>query len=161
MLARYPHFSRFTSITKEDKNAVTEALKITGSSQFAERQLNTLSGGERQMIFIAASLVQGGEIILLDEPATFLDPKHEQEIYEILKTIHQQKNKTIVTITHNINSAILYSNKIALLKEGQISYYGDTNEITETNILENAYGKKFTFIKHPTNSKSIIVPEII
>ncbi len=161
MLARYPHLSRFTSITPEDQKAVTEALSITGTTQFANRQLNTLSGGEKQMVFIAAALVQGGKVILLDEPATFLDPKHEQEIYKILKTIHSETNKTIVTITHNINSAILYSNKIALLKNGQISFCGKPEKITNNNILEKTYGKKFTFIKHPASNKSIIVPEII
>ncbi|MCP5060996.1 MAG: ABC transporter ATP-binding protein [Ignavibacteriae bacterium] len=161
MLARYPHLSRFTSLTSEDKSAVSEALNITGSTYLADRQMNTLSGGEKQMIFIASALAQGGEIILLDEPATFLDPKHEQEIYEILKTIHQQTNKTIVTVTHNINSAILYSDKIALLKDGQIDFYGKSDKITEGNILEKAYGKKFTFIKHPNGKKSIILPEIL
>jgi iron complex transport system ATP-binding protein len=161
MLARYPHFSRFTNTKPEDKKAVTEALDITGTSQLAERNLNTLSGGERQMIFIAAALAQGGKIILLDEPATFLDPKHEHEIYEILKTIHQKANKTIVTVTHNINSAILYSEKIALLKDGKINYYGKATEITENNILENAYGRKFSFIKHPDSNKKIILPEVI
>jgi len=161
MLARYPHFSRFSTVTPQDKKAVNDALEITESSQFAERQINTLSGGEKQMIFIAAALAQGGEVILLDEPATFLDPKHEQKIYEILKTIHKQENKTIVTVTHNINSAILYSNKIALIKEGQINFYGNPDAITRNNILENAYGKKFIFIKHPANNKHIILPEVI
>ncbi|MEE9431264.1 MAG: ABC transporter ATP-binding protein [Melioribacteraceae bacterium] len=161
MLARYPHLSRFTSVTSDDKKAVTEALDITSSTHLANRQMNTLSGGEKQMIFIASAFAQGGEVILLDEPATFLDPKHEQEIYEILKTIHQQTNKTVVTVTHNINSAILYSDKIALLKDGQIEFYGASDEITENNILEKAYGKKFTFIKHPTGNKSIIVPEVL
>ncbi len=159
MLARYPHLSRFTSVTQKDKTAVEKAFEITGTKEFANRQLNTLSGGEKQMIFIAAALAQGGEIILLDEPATFLDPKHEEKIYKILKSIHQNENKTIVTITHNINSAILFSNKIALLKNGEICYYGNSNKITEDNILEKAYGKKFTFIKHPFSQKTIIVPE--
>jgi iron complex transport system ATP-binding protein len=161
MLARYPHLSRFTSVTIDDKKAVTEALDITGSTHLANRQMDTLSGGEKQMIFIASAFAQGGEVILLDEPATFLDPKHEQEIYKILKTIHQQTNKTIVTVTHNINSAILYSDKIALLKDGKIDFYGESEKITENNILEKAYEKKFTFIKHPSGNKSIIVPEVL
>ncbi len=159
MLARYPHFSRFTSITPEDTLAVEKALEITGTTHLAERRVNTLSGGERQMIFIAAAFTQGGKIILLDEPTTFLDPKHEEDIYRILKTIHKETNRTIVTITHNINNAILYSKKIALLKNGQISFYGNSNEITENNILDKAYGKKFTYVTHPSLNKKIIIPE--
>ena len=161
MLARYPHLSRFTSITTRDRDAVTDALNLTKTNHLADRSLNTLSGGEKQMIFIASALAQGGEVILLDEPATFLDPKHENGIYEILKMIHQKTKKTIVTVTHNINSAILYSDKIALLKNGEIVFCGASDKITENSILENAYDKKFTFIKHPTCNKSIIVPEVI
>jgi len=161
MLARYPHLSRFTSVTSKDKIAVAEALDITESTNLADRQMNTLSGGEKQMVFIASAFAQGGKVILLDEPATFLDPKHEQKIYEILKTIHNQTNKTIVTVTHNINSAILYSDKIALLKDGQIDFYGESDKITEDNTLEKAYDKKFTFIKHPNSKKSIILPEVL
>lgn len=161
MLARYPHFSRFTSVTPDDKKAVAKSMKITGTLQFAERQINTLSGGEKQMVFIAAALAQGGEIILLDEPATFLDPKHEQKIYEILRTIHSQEKKAIVTITHNINSAILYSKKIAIVRNGEIFYYGTSNSITENNILEKAYNKKFTFIRHPNTEQKIILPEVL
>ena len=161
LLARYPHFSRFTPLTPEDKQAVFKAMEITDTLQFSNRQLNTLSGGEKQMVFIAAALVQGGRVILLDEPATFLDPKHEQKIYEILRTIHLQEKKAIVTITHNINSAILYSKKIAIVKDGGIFYYGSSESITENNILEKAYDKRFTFVKHPNAEPKIILPEIL
>ena len=161
MLSRYPYLSRFTSVTKEDKKAVADAFEITETNDLSQRQMNTLSGGEKQMIFIAAALAQGGDVIILDEPATFLDPKHEHNIYEILKRVHTQANKTIISVTHNINSAILYSNKIAILKNGSISFYGDSSEVTQNNILEKTYGNKFTFIKHPDCDKTIIVPEVI
>jgi len=161
MLARYPHLSRFVSTTRDDKKAVEEAFEITNTSSLAQRQMNTLSGGEKQMVFIAAALAQGGDIIILDEPATFLDPKHEHDIYKILRKIHTQKSKTIVAVTHNINSAILYSDKIAILKNGEIDFYGDSNQVTKDGILEKTYGKNFTFIKHPNCEKLIIVPEVI
>jgi iron complex transport system ATP-binding protein len=161
MLARYPHLSRFTSTRIEDNDAVAEAFRITETSQLADREMNTLSGGEKQMIFIAAALAQGGDVIVLDEPATFLDPKHEHNIYKILKKIHTQSNKTIISVTHNINSAILYSDRIAILKEGTIIFSGNSSEVTNGNILESTYGKDFTFIKHPNCEKHIILPEVI
>ncbi|MDA3860751.1 MAG: ABC transporter ATP-binding protein [Melioribacteraceae bacterium] len=161
MLARYPHLSRFTSISANDKKAVTEAFDITNTNHLSDRHMNTLSGGEKQMIFIAAALAQGGDVIILDEPATFLDPKHEHDIYKILRKIHLQKKKTIVSVTHNINSAILYSDKIAILKNGEIDFYGNSDQVTKDGILEKTYDKKFTFIKHPSCNKSIIVPEVI
>ena len=161
MLARYPHLSRFSSIAKTDREAVASAFNITNTNHLANRFMNTLSGGEKQMIFIAAAFAQGGEVMILDEPATFLDPKHEHDVYKILKTIHQETNKTIVTVTHNINSAILNSDKIALIKNGKLDFYGTSESITENSVLEKAYNKKFTFIKHPVAEKSIIVPEVV
>ncbi len=161
LLARYPHLSRFTSTRMEDLEAVAEAFKTTETTELADREMNTLSGGEKQMVFIAAALAQGGDVIILDEPATFLDPKHEHNIYQILKKIHNQSNKTIISVTHNINSAILYSDKIAILKDGEITFSGKSSEITKGNILEKTYNKKFTFIKHPDCDKKIILPEVI
>ena len=161
MLARYPHISRFTSTRKADLKAVAEAFEVTETSSLANREMNTLSGGEKQMVFIAAALAQGGDVIILDEPATFLDPKHEHNIYQILKKIHNQSDKTIISVTHNINSAILYSDKIAILKDGKIVFSGNSSDVTEGNILENTYNKKFTFVKHPDCDKHIILPEVI
>ncbi len=161
MLARYPHLSRFSSITTKDKNAVEEAFNITKTKYLSNRFINTLSGGEKQMIFIAAAFAQGGDIMLLDEPATFLDPKHEHDVYKILNRIHTQTNKTIVTVTHNINSAILNSKKIVLIKNGKVEFYGESQKILENNVLEKAYNKKFNFIKYPGSDKQIIIPEII
>lgn len=160
-LARYPHLSRFTSTTANDKKEVETALELTSTKHLANRELNTLSGGERQMIFIAAAIAQGGKIILLDEPTTFLDPKHEEDIYKILIKIHSQLNKTIVVVTHNINNAILFSNKIAVIKEGKLFYYGSADTIVQEKTLENVYEKKFTFITHPDNNKKIVLPEVI
>ncbi len=161
LLSRYPYFSRFTSVTEEDKIAVNEAFEITDTMHMSERQISTLSGGEKQMVFIAAALAQGGELIILDEPATFLDPKHEHNVYEILKKIHCQTNKTIISVTHNINSAILYSDKIVIIKEGQIFYSGSSKNISSGNILEEVYERQFSFIKHPNSDKKIILPEVI
>ncbi len=158
MLARYPHISRFTSTRKADLKAVAEAFEVTETSSLSNREMNTLSGGEKQMVFIAAALAQGGDVIILDEPATFLDPKHEHNIYQILKKIHNQSDKTIISVTHNINSAILYSDKIAILKDGKIVFSGYSSDVTEGNILENTYNKKFTFVKHPDCDKHIILP---
>lgn len=160
MLSRYPHLSRFSSITVVDKKAVEHAFDITKTTHLANRFMNTLSGGEKQMIFIAAAFAQGGNVILLDEPATFLDPKHEHDIYDILKKINKDAKKTIVTITHNINSAILNSDKIALIKDGCLEFFGKSEKIVEDKILENAYNKKFTFVKHPMCDKYIIIPEV-
>jgi len=159
MMGRYPYLSPFTSFSADDKKAVQKSLELTKTKQFCNRQLNTLSGGERQIVFIAAALAQGANILLLDEPTTFLDPKHEQEIYKILGKINKELGKTIISVTHDINSAALQSEKVFILKNGKINFAGKAWEIMSNNILEKAYEKSFTFAKHPITGQTIIAPE--
>jgi len=160
MMGRYPHLSPFTSYTRTDRQAVFDALELTHASHLAHRQINTLSGGERQTVFIAAALAQGAEILLLDEPTTFLDPRHEDEICRILQHINRKIGKTIITVTHNINHAALYSDRVVILKHGEILYNGKAHEIMTNKILEKAYNKSFLFTRHPVSQDTIIVPEV-
>ncbi len=160
MMARYPHLSPFSSVRQEDKKAVQEALELTKTLQFANRQLNTLSGGEKQKVLIAAALAQGAKTMLLDEPTTFLDPKHEAEIYTILKRLNRELGMTIVSVTHDINNAVLQSEKIIILKAGRVIYMGNAAEIMQNQILDEAYDKLFTFIPHPMTGQRIIAPEV-
>jgi iron complex transport system ATP-binding protein len=161
MMARYPHLSPFTSINLKDKTAVHDALTLTNTSRFAERQMDTLSGGEKQAVFIAAALAQGSKILLLDEPTTFLDPKHEADIYKILKRINRDFNRTVVSVTHDINSAVLQSDRIAILKNGKIIFCGTPGDVMNNNILQQAYEKSFTFIEYPGTGQLIIAPEVV
>ena len=159
MMARYPHLSPFTAINSKDKTAVHDALSLTNTSWCAERQMDTLSGGEKQAVFIAAALAQGSKILLLDEPTTLLDPKHEVDINKILKRINRKFNRTIVSVTHDINSAVLQSDRIAILKNWGIIFCGEAQEVMQNKILEQAYDKSFTFIKNPKTGHDIIAPE--
>lgn len=160
MMGRYPHLNPFTSFNVEDRKTVQDALGITGMKPFADRLMNTLSGGERQIVFIAAALAQGAKIMLLDEPTTFLDPKHEAEIYAILRRLNRELGMTIVSVTHNINSAVLQSNKIVILKQGKVIYSGKAQNIMQDEILEQAYDKSFTLMVHPITGQTIIAPEV-
>jgi len=160
MMGRYPHLSPFTSFSVEDKDVVSKALHLTKTEHLAHRQLNTLSGGEKQIVFIAAALAQGAKIMLLDEPTTFLDPKHEAEIYTILKKLNRELGMTIVSVTHDINSAVLQSDRIIVLKDGNVMFIGDAQHVMENRILERAYEKSFTFLDHPKTGQKIIAPEV-
>ena len=160
LMGRYPHLSPFTSYSKKDIKAVNSALELTGTSQLAERQLMTLSGGERQTVFIAAALAQNANILLLDEPTTFLDPKHEDNIYRILQTINKELGITIISVTHDINNAILQSGKVIALKEGIVHFSGTPEKLFKKQVLEKIYDKKFIYISHPLTGQKIIAPEI-
>ncbi|HEX9972930.1 MAG TPA: ABC transporter ATP-binding protein [bacterium] len=160
MMGRYPHLSPFSSFNSEDRNAVNRALEMTRMKPFAPRFMNTLSGGERQIVLIAAALAQGAKIMLLDEPTTFLDPKHEAEIYSILKRLNRELGMTIISVTHDINNAVLQSDKIVILRQGKIMYWGKAQDVMKNEILERAFDKTFTFVAHPGTGQNIVVPEV-
>jgi iron complex transport system ATP-binding protein len=159
MMGRYPHLSPFTSFNADDKKAVHEALDLTNTIQMANRSLTTLSGGERQTVFIAAALAQGSDILLLDEPTTFLDPKHEQAVYQILRRINKELGITIISVTHDINSAVLQGERIVILKNGTVQFEGEATKIMNKKILTTAYDKDFAFLIHPMTGQTIIAPE--
>lgn len=160
MMGRYPHLSPFSSFSSEDRDAVHRSLEMTEMMPFASRSMSTLSGGERQIVFIAAALAQGASIMLLDEPTTFLDPRHEAEIYSILKKLNRELGMTIIAVTHDLNNAVLQSEKIAILREGKIMYRGKAQDIMTNEILQPAYDKPFTFVAHPITGQNIVAPEV-
>ena len=115
MMARTPYYGPMGFESKADKKIVAEALEMTDTIQFASRPLGSLSGGERQRVFIARALAQDTAILLLDEPTSFLDLKHQVGIYDLLKTTQLEKGKTIVAVTHDINLAAQYCDETLLL----------------------------------------------
>jgi iron complex transport system ATP-binding protein len=159
LMGRYPYQGPFTAVSADDRRAVREALELTGTSSFAERALDTLSGGERQGVFIAAALAQEARILLLDEPTAFLDPKHVAEIHAILHRVNREKKITVVMVTHDINGAAMLSNRIAVLKKGRIVTVGPPADIMTNEVLEQVYDKPFLFVIHPVTGQRLIVPE--
>lgn len=159
MMGRYPHLNPFTTFSLQDRVAVRKALVITGMEPLANRLMNTLSGGERQIAFIAAALAQGAKIMLLDEPTTFLDPRHEAQIRGILNRLNRELDMTIVMVTHDINMAALQSQRVIMLKQGKIIFVGEARQMMQNEILEPVFDKSFTFIAHPVTGQRIIAPE--
>jgi iron complex transport system ATP-binding protein len=141
-MARTPYLGALAFETDADKEAIAEALEMTDTSRFADRSLGHLSGGERQRIFIARALAQQTPILLLDEPTSFLDMKHQVGIYDLLKKMQLEKQKTIVSVTHDINLAAQYSDMILLLSADGSYTFGPTREILTTERIENVFGVK-------------------
>jgi iron complex transport system ATP-binding protein len=160
LMGRYPYLSPFSPPSVSDIAAVREALDVTGTTEFAERFLGTLSGGERQKVYIAAALAQESRVLLLDEPTTFLDPKHESDIYRLLAAINRERGVTIVSVTHNINSAVLTSRTILALKHGAVAFCGPSEDFMRGEILHKIYDKSFELMSHPRYGRTIIAPEV-
>jgi len=159
LMARYPHLSPFSVISPQDEKIVKDAMEMTQTSGFSDRVMATLSGGERQQVSIAAALAQQAEIFLLDEPATYLDYKHQFDIHLLLMKINKTFNTTLVCVTHDLNSAVLCADTIIALRDGRIVFAGRPDEIMNEKILEEIYSKKFTFICHPATGQKLIVPD--
>lgn len=158
MMGRYPYQTPFASPSRDDKKAVSEALDATETTHLSDRYLNTLSGGERQNIFIAAAIAQGSKILLLDEPTTFLDPKHQHDIHKTLKRVNRTQGITILSVTHDINNASLLSTRLILLKNGSVVFTGNSSEVMCNEVLRNIYDKEFLFVDHPLTGNPVIIP---
>jgi iron complex transport system ATP-binding protein len=141
-MARTPYLGRLGFETKQDIDIVKEALQITDTAQFASRPLANLSGGERQRVFIARAFAQDTPILLLDEPTSLLDLKHQVAIYDLLKTAQRQKGKTIVAVTHDINLAAQYCEKVLLLGTDRSYRAGSTENVFSTEQIEKIFGVK-------------------
>lgn len=115
MMARTPYYGQWGFESQADRDIVTEALEATDTTQFASRPLVDLSGGERQRVFIARALAQDTPILLLDEPTSFLDLRHQVAIYDLLKSIQRDKGRTIIAITHDVNLAAQYCDRALML----------------------------------------------
>ncbi len=137
LMGRYVHQGKFTGITAEDKGIIEEIMDLTEITRLKDKIIAHLSGGERQRVFIARALAQDTPLLFLDEPSAHLDINYQVEIYQILKRLQEEKNKTILTAEHNINLAVPYSQRLLFLKNGRIHSLGSPIElITKKNIQE-------------------------
>jgi iron complex transport system ATP-binding protein len=144
-MARTPYLGTFGFETKTDKQMVNEALEATDTAQFALRPLGSLSGGERQRVFIARALAANSPVLLLDEPTSFLDLKHQVGIYDLLKAAQFEKGKTIVAVTHDINLAAQYCDEILLLGADGNYHIGETKDVLSQEQIEKVFGVR-TFV---------------
>lgn len=158
LMGRYPYLSPFSPIRGDDRRAVRQAMDETGTAEFADRLLETLSGGERQKVFIAAALAQGAPVMLLDEPTAFLDYHHQEEIRQVLARARADARRTIVSVTHDVNRAALESDRIVALRNGRVVFDGLPDEIMRHDVLERVYGTPFVLVAHPETGLPMIVP---
>jgi iron complex transport system ATP-binding protein len=158
LMCRYPYLSPFSMVSKKDRQAVREAMRKTHTTQFAGRSLSTLSGGERQKVYIAAALAQGSHIWLLDEPTTFLDYNRQDEILALLGSVNKELGVTILAVTHDLNHAVLETDRVVALKEGRVVYNGEPAGIMKPDVLGRIYDTSLLLVEHPLKKIPMIVP---
>ena len=128
--------------SREDRDAIDEALSLTDTVEFASRPINQLSGGERQRVFIARAIAQGTDILLLDEPTSFLDLRHQVGIYDLLKKMQKEKGKTIICVTHDINLTNQYCDQSLLLGAESQWQFGRTEDVFSSETIEKFFAVK-------------------
>ena len=158
LMCRYPHLSPFSPASKKDRQAVSEAMSRTKTTEFMGRKLSTLSGGERQKVYIAAALAQGAHIWLLDEPTTFLDYHRQNEIMALLASVNKEIGLTILSVTHDLNHAVLETDRVLALKDGRVVFNGPPGDIMRADVLERIYDTPVLLVEHPRKRISMIVP---
>ena len=158
LMARYPHLGAFAHLTHEDERIAREAMARTGVAEFATRRLDTLSGGERQKVYVAAALAQEARAILLDEPTTFLDYRHQAEILQLVRSVQSEAGLTVLTVMHDLNHGALKSDHVLALRSGMVAFWGTPGELIEGGRLEEVYETSFDVISHPETGDPIVVP---
>lgn len=146
LMARTLHYGRLGFESKADRELALQALELTETVEFASRSLDSLSAGERQRVFIARGLAQNTPLLLLDEPTSFLDLKHQVRIYDLLKSVQREKGTTIVAITHDLNLAAQYCDRTLLLyplggrpAESRSCRIGKTSDILTPEEIKRAF----------------------
>lgn len=139
LMARTPYFGAAGFESQADRDIVKDALELTDTAAFALRPLTSLSSGERQRVFIARALAQNSPILLLDEPTSFLDLKHQVGIYDLLKAAQLEKGKTIVAVTHDINLACQYCDQALLLGTDNFYRHGPANEVLSAEQIKDVF----------------------
>lgn len=155
---RYPHQRWLRQWSAEDERIAREALAITNMTEYADRPVDTLSGGQRQRAWIAMTLAQDSEIILLDEPTTFLDLAYQVEVLDLLRDLNAQRGKTIVMVLHDLNHACRYADRLIAVKHGQIAANGAPAEVVTEALVRDVFGVECRIIPDPITGTPLIVP---
>lgn len=155
---RYPHQTWLRQWSKEDELKVEDAIATTHLQAFANRPLDTLSGGQRQRAWIAMALAQGTDILLLDEPTTYLDLAHQIEVLDLLYQLNRQGGRTIVMVLHDLNMACRYSHHLIALREGAVLAQGKPQAIITEALVRQVFELESRIITDPVAGTPLCVP---
>lgn len=136
---RYPHRKNLGKLTEADKEKIEWAMHITKTAAFADREIEALSGGQRQRVWLAMALAQETDILLLDEPTTYLDLAHQLEVLEIVEALNDKHQCTIVMVLHDLNHAARYSHELIAMKDGHVVGSGTPQTIMTNDLLKRVF----------------------
>ena len=155
---RHPHHGTFRRWTSADEEAVVEALTLTDTLGLADRVVDELSGGQRQRVWIAMALAQGTDLLLLDEPTTYLDVAHQVEMLDLLAELNARRGTTIVMVLHDLNLSARYADHLVALHTGRIVAEGTPREVVTEEVVRTVFGLDSRVIDDPVAHTPLVVP---
>ncbi len=155
---RHPHQGAFGRWRREDEEAVADALSITATSDLADRFVEDLSGGQRQRVWVAMALAQRTDILLLDEPTTFLDINHQVEVLDLLADLKDARGTTIVMVLHDLNLAARYGDLLIAMVTGRIARRGPPRDVLDEEMLEQVFRLRARVMADPVTGKPMMIP---
>ncbi|MFD5308662.1 ABC transporter ATP-binding protein [Streptomyces ardesiacus] len=154
---RHPHQSWLRQWSSDDADVVRRALAMTGVADLADRPVDSLSGGQRQRVWISMTLAQGTDLLLLDEPTTYLDLAHAVDVLDLVDDLHES-GRTVVMVLHDLNLATRYSDNLVVMREGAVLVQGHPRDVITADLLHEAFGLRAKVIDDPVGDRPLIVP---
>lgn len=155
---RHPHQNLFSRWTRKDDEAVDAALTATRTTELAERSVDELSGGQRQRVWIAMALAQETDILLLDEPTTFLDISHQIDVLDLLTDLNRERGTTVVMVLHDLNLAARYADHLVAIAKGRVHVSGSPEEVLTQQNIRAVFGLESQIITDPVSGRPMMLP---
>ena len=155
---RYPHQRWFRQWSQEDEAAVAGALEATETLALAPRTVDELSGGQRQRVWIAMALAQDTDVLLLDEPTTFLDVAHQVDVLDLLVELNRRRGTTVVAVLHDLNLAARYSDHMVAMKAGEVVACGAPQEVVTEPTIGHVFDMRCTVVEDPVSGTPMVIP---
>ena len=155
---RHPHQGLLSRWSSDDDRAVAEALEATETTALADRSVDELSGGQRQRVWIAMALAQQTDVLLLDEPTTFLDVSHQVEVLDLLTDLNRRRGTTIVMVLHDLNLAARYADHLVALAAGRVHAAGTPGEVLTEDCVRAVFGLDSRVVADPTTGAPMMLP---
>jgi iron complex transport system ATP-binding protein len=155
---RFPYQKGFGTLRDQDWETIHWAMTVTSLVEFADRPVDSLSGGQRQRAWIAMALAQETDILLLDEPTTFLDMAHQLDVLSLLKKLNKDEGRTIIMVVHDLNHASRYADYMVAISKGEVVKVGSPNEVMNENVLGKVFGINADIITDPRTGVPLCIP---
>jgi iron complex transport system ATP-binding protein len=155
---RQPHQHWWSPWSEEDEAAVAAALGQAGVTDLAEREVASLSGGQRQRVWIAMALAQRTDLLLLDEPTTYLDVAHQVEVLDLLTRLVREAGRTVVAVLHDLNQAARYADHLVAMRDGRVVAEGHPSEVVDAGLVHEVFGLHSKVIDCPVTGSPLVIP---